>query len=127
DVHGVLEDAVEDQVADLVVVVGLGEHALGGVAEGGAAVAPCGVLAVGDLQVCDGLVGDGPHGPGRRPFASAPCAALGAGGLRGGAVNRYNDRRGCFGAHGLHLRWWGLRTPSFTGMQALSFKSKTTW
>ena len=39
DAHAVLEDAVEDQVADLVVVQGLGEDALGGVAEGRAAVA----------------------------------------------------------------------------------------
>src|SRR5262249_5716274 len=85
------------------------------------------VLAVGDLQESDGLVGHSPHGPVQGPFPPAPFAALRAWGLLGGAVDRYNDRRGCFGAHGLHLRWWGLTTPSFTGMQALSFKCKTTW
>ena len=100
DAHAVLEEAVEDQVADLVVVLGLGEHALGGVAEGRAAAAAGGVLAVGDLQDGDGLVGDGADGAGQGPLASAPLAALRAGGLLGGAADGYNDRRGCFGAHG---------------------------
>ena len=59
DVHAVLEDAIEHQVADLVVVEGPGEDALGRVAEGRAAVAPGLIFAAGDLQVGDGLVGDG--------------------------------------------------------------------
>ncbi len=83
DVQGVVEDAVADQVADLVVVGGFGEDALGAVAEGGAAVAAGGVLAVGDLQESDGLVGHGPHDPVQGPFPPAPFAARRAGGLLG--------------------------------------------
>ena len=79
DVHAVLEDAVEDQVADLVVVLGLGEDALGGVAEGRAAVAAGLILAVGDLQVGDGLVGDG-------------ADACGSGSVCGGRVCRTSGR-----------------------------------
>ena len=98
DAHAVLEDAVEHEVADLVVVEGPGEDALGGVAEGRAAAAPGAVLAAGDLQVGDGLVGDGADGAGERPFAAAEFAAVRARGLLGGGVNRYNDGCGCFGA-----------------------------
>ena len=127
DAHAVLEDAVEHQVADLVVVLGLGEHALGGVAEGRAAVAAGGVLAVGDLQVGDGLVGDGADGAGQRPLAAAAFAALRAGGLLGGAVDRYNDGCGCFGAHACVPGDEARVATSFTGTQALSFKSKTAY
>ena len=101
DAHAVPEDAVEHEVADLVVVAGPGEDVLGGVAERGAAVAPGGVLAPGDLQVDDGLVGDGADGAGKRPLAATESAAGRARGLLGGAADRYNDRGGCFGAHGL--------------------------
>ena len=83
DAHAVLEDAIEHQVADLVVVQGLGEDALGGVAEGGAAAAPGVVLAVGDLQEGDGLVGDGADPAGQGPLPTAAFAALRAGGLLG--------------------------------------------
>ena len=101
DAHAVLEDAVEDQGSDLVVVLGLGQDALGGVAEAGAATAAGLILAVGDLQGGDRLVGDGAHDPGQGPLPQAPFAALRAGGLLGGASDRYNDRGGCFGAHGV--------------------------
>ena len=73
DAHAVLEDAVEHQVADLVVVEGPGEDALGGVAEGGAAVAPGLILAAGDLQVGDGLVGDGADPCGSSVRLRRPC------------------------------------------------------
>ena len=124
DAHAVLEDAVEHQVADLVVVEGLGEDALGGVAEGRAAVAAGGVLAVGDLQVGDGLVGDGADGAGQGPLAPAAFAALRAGGLLGGAVDGYNDGRGCFGAHACVPGDEASCSTSFTGTQALSFKGQ---
>jgi hypothetical protein len=103
DAHAVLEDAIEDEVADLVVVGGPGEYILVGVAEGRGAVASGGVLAGGDPQVGDGLVGDGPDPAGDGPLPSASLAAPGARGLLGGASNRYNERCGCLGAHGLHL------------------------
>src|SRR5512138_3562309 len=86
DAHPVLEDAIEDQVSDLVVVEGPGEHPLGGIAEGRAAVAPGAVLAAGDLQEGDGLVGDGADGARERPLAAAVFAARRARGLLGGAV-----------------------------------------
>ncbi len=99
DVHAVLEDTLEHQVANLVVVVCLGEDALGGVAEGLAAVAAGRVLAAGDVQIGDGLVDDGAHPSGHIPLATAQFAALRAGGLLGGAADGYNDGCGCFGAH----------------------------
>ena len=106
DVHAVLDDPFQDQVADLVVVEGPGEDALGGVAEGRAAVAAGLILAAGDLQVGDGLVGDGAD-PARRqrPFAAAELATLRAGGLLGCAANGYSDDRGCIGAHACVLSW----------------------
>jgi hypothetical protein len=128
DVHAVLKDAIEHQVANLVVVEGSGEDVLGSVPEGLATAAPGLIFAADDLKKGDGLVDNGANPAGRKPaFPTAVFAALRAWGLLGGAVNRYNNGCGCFSAHGLHLRWWGLTTPSFTGMQALSFKSKTTW
>ena len=59
DVHAVLDDAIQDQIADLVVVEGPGEDALGGVAEGCATIALGLILAAGDLQIGDGLIDDG--------------------------------------------------------------------
>ena len=73
DVHAVLEDAIEHQVADLVVVEGPGEHALGGVAEGRAAIALGLILATGDLQIDDGLVGDGADQRGVNFRLRRPC------------------------------------------------------
>jgi hypothetical protein len=87
DVHTIAEDPLEDQVADLVVVLGLGCHALGRVAEGLAAVAGGGILAVGDLQDGDLLVGHGTDGARQGPLASAAPAALRARRLLGCAAN----------------------------------------
>ena len=88
DVQAVLDDPCQDQVADLVVVVGPGQDTLGGAAEGRAAVAPGLILTAGDLQVGDGHVDDGPD-PARRQgaFAAAQLATLRAGGLLGCAAN----------------------------------------
>src|SRR5512142_997300 len=99
DAHAVLEHAVEHQVADLVVVEGPGEDSLWGVAEGLATVTAGSILAAGDLQNGDGLVGDGAYLAWECPLAPAELTALRAGGLLGGAVDRYNDGCGSFGAH----------------------------
>ena len=57
-----------------------------------------------------------------------PCLPhFGHGAFLGAAVNRYNDGCGCFGAHACVLGEEVVLVPSFTGTQALSFKSKTTW
>jgi hypothetical protein len=94
DAHAVLEDAFQDQVADLVIVEGPGKDPLGGRAEGRTAVTASLItasliFATGDLQVGDGLVGDGADPAGRQfPFATAVLATLGARGLLGCAVNR---------------------------------------
>src|SRR5512135_2823082 len=110
-VHRVLEDAIEHQVANLVIVEGSGEDVLGSVPEGLAAAAPGLIFAAEDLEEGDGLVDDGANPAWRElAFATAVFAALRAWGLLGGAVDRYNNGCGDFGAHGLHLRWWGLRT-----------------
>src|SRR6516165_7145639 len=125
DVHAVLDDASQDQIADLVVVEGPGEDALGGVAEGGAAVAAGLILAAGDLQRGDGLVGDGADLAGRQfAFAAAVLATGRTGSLLGCAVNGYSLDGGCIGAHACVLRGEGSPS-SFTGTQALTFKSKT--
>ncbi len=106
DVHAVLDDAIQHQIADLVVVEGPGEDALGGVAEGRATIALGLILAAGDLQIGDGLVGDGADLAGwQLPFATAVFATLWAGGLLGCTVNRYSDDRGCIGAHACVLSW----------------------
>src|SRR5574341_585288 len=97
--HAVPKDAVKHQGADLVVVLGLGPHALGGSAEGGTAIAAGGVFAVGDLQEGDRLVGDGSDPTDKRPLATSELAALRARSLLGGAGDGYNEGRGCFGAH----------------------------
>jgi hypothetical protein len=99
DVHVVLDDAIEHEVANLVVVEGFGEHALGGVAEGRAAVAAGGVLAAGDLQIGDGLVDDGANPARHFAFPTAVFAALRTGGLLGGTGNGYKERRGCIRTH----------------------------
>jgi hypothetical protein len=94
------EDAVEHQVADLVVVEGSVKHALGSGAEGGAALALGLVLATGDLKIGDGLVGKGADAAwGQLPLAAAVFPALRAGVFLGCGVNRYNEGYGCFGAH----------------------------
>jgi hypothetical protein len=72
DAHAVLEDAIEDEVADLVVVGGPGEDILMGVARSGGALASGRVLAVSDLRV-----GDGSDSPGDGPLPSPWLAAKG--------------------------------------------------
>ena len=91
DAHAVFEDALQDQIPDLVVVLGLGEDILGCGAEGGGAVAAGLVLAVGDLQDGDGLVGDGANGSFQDPLASSEFAAGRTRGFLGSAANRYNQ------------------------------------
>ena len=58
DTHPVFDDAIQHQVPDLVVIMGLGEHALGRVSECRAAIALGCVLAVGDVQVHHCIEGD---------------------------------------------------------------------
>jgi hypothetical protein len=89
--HAVFDDALQHQIPDLVVVLGLGEDALGCVAKGGGAAAPGVILAVDDFQEGDGLVGDGAHSSGQGPCPSAEFAALRAGGFLGSAVDRYDE------------------------------------
>src|SRR5690606_4918966 len=127
DVHTVVEDAAEDQVADLVVVEGPGEDPFRGGAKGRAAGAPGLILADGHLQEGDGLVGDGADPACERPLSATGFAALRARGLRGGAANRYKDRCGCFGAHARVPGEEVVLQPSFTGTRALSFKSRTAY
>ena len=103
DVHAILEDPFEHQVADLVVVLRLGERTLGSGSEGDAAVARGRIFAVGDLHNGAGLVANRANGSGQRPFATALFAALGAWGFLGRAVNGYNDRAGSLCAHGCVL------------------------
>lgn len=95
DAHAVFDDALQHQIPDLVVVLGLGEDALGCGAKGGGAATPGVILAVGDFQEGNGLVGDGANGSGQGACPSASLAAHWAGGFLGGAVNRYNEGRGC--------------------------------
>ncbi len=58
DVHGVLEDAIEHQIANLVVVEGSGEDTLGSVPERLGATTPGLIFAADDIEKGDGLVGD---------------------------------------------------------------------
>ncbi len=91
DAHAVFEDAFENQVSDLAVVLGLGEDTLGCGAEGGGAVTAGLVLAVGDFQESDGLVGDGANGSLQGSLPSSEFAAGRTMGFLGSALNRYNE------------------------------------
>jgi hypothetical protein len=78
DAHAILDDALEHQLADLVVVKGSGEDPLGGISERGAATALCLILAAGDLEEGDGLVVDGANSARWEfPLSPAPFATLG--------------------------------------------------
>jgi hypothetical protein len=83
DAHAVLEDAIEDEVPDLVVIGGAREPILVGVAKGRGALAPGGILAIGDLQVGNGLVGNGSDPSDDGPLPPTSLAAVGARGLLG--------------------------------------------
>ena len=129
DAHAVFEDALQHQIPDLVVVLGLGEDILGCGAEGGGAVAAGLVLAVGDLQEGDGLVGDGANGSCQGPLASTEFAAGRTRGFLGSAVNRYNERcgYGYIRAHACVLGDEVVFQPHSRRTQALSFKPKTAY
>src|SRR6516165_1714439 len=100
DAHAVLDEAPEDQVADLVVVQRPGEHLLGSVPEGLATAASGLILAAGDLEERHGLVRDSANpARGDSPLSRTVFAARGARRLLGRAVNRYNDGCGCSGTH----------------------------
>ena len=58
DAHAILQDVVEDGLADLVIVQRLGLDTRRRGTEGGTAIAPGSILAVGDVEVDDLLVGD---------------------------------------------------------------------
>ena len=83
ETHAIVEDTIEDRLADLVIVVGLGRDAFPRGAEGGAAVAGGPVFGGGDMNNEDGLVGDGANAAFVEVPASAELSALRAGGLLG--------------------------------------------
>src|SRR3954469_11781671 len=99
--HAVVEDAVEDGLADHVVVKGLRLDARRGGAEGLAAAATGPVLAVGDVEGGDLLVGEGadPAVVGR--LARPELAAGRAWGFARGASDGYGADVGTDGLHGL--------------------------
>jgi hypothetical protein len=100
DGHAVIEEPIEDGLADLVVVVGLGLDALNLSTEGGAAVAGGAILSGGDMKDEDGLVGDGSDSAlVGAAFASSPLAAVRAGSVPGSvAAVDVNDLGARFGA-----------------------------
>ena len=87
DVEAVVEDAVEDGLADEVVVVGLGGDAGRAGAEGLAAGAAGGVLGVEDAKPEATAVGEGADVAFEAAFAAAAAAAGGAGVARGSAAD----------------------------------------
>ena len=109
DAHAVVEDAIEDGPADLVVVGGLGLDVRRGGAEGLAAGAAGPVLAVGDVEEGDLLVGDGADQAVVGGLAWPELAAVGAWGLGGCAADGYGADVGPSGLH-------GLRAPVGLGM-----------
>jgi hypothetical protein len=99
DVHAIPQDTIENQFADLVVVMGPGENTLRAVPEGFAAAASGSILTTGDLEEGDSLVGDRACLSGDRPLPMTELAALRTGRLLGSAMNRYNNRGGDIRAH----------------------------
>ena len=118
DAHPVFDDAIQHQIPDLVVVMGLGEHALGSVSERRAAIALGCVLAVGDLQVDYRLEGDRAYLTGTRPLSLAQFATLGTRGLLVSAMNRYKGNRGSIRAHACILSEEGYEGPHSKGCKS---------
>jgi hypothetical protein len=97
DVATVVQEAVEDDLADGVVVVGLGRDARRAGAEGLAARAGGLVLCLVDVQPGDPAVSQGADAAVKAADAAALLAAVGAGVVLGGAVDGTNQRH----EHGL--------------------------
>src|SRR5205807_881278 len=104
DAHAIIQDAVEDGLADLVVVQRLGLDTRRRGPEGGTAIAAGSILAVGDVEVDDLLVGDRANLTAQDVLALAELATGGAWGLAGGAFHGYGSNVGTLDLH-------GLRTP----------------
>ena len=102
-VEPVLQQAVEDGLADAVVVVGPGRVALGPGAEGSRAAAEGGVLGVADLGEGFLPVGEGADNTDEEALAASSGAAAGAGMGLGGASDDADVR------HGHGLRSWEAR------------------
>jgi len=99
--HPIIEDAVEDGLADLVVVQRLGVDTRRRGAEGGAAIAPGSILTVSDVEVDDLLVGDRTNLTVEDGLALAQLAASEASGLAGGVFRGYGSNVGTLDLHGL--------------------------
>src|SRR4051794_24693103 len=113
DAHPVVEDAVEDGLADLVVVQCAGFNSRRRGPEGGAAIAAGAILAVGDVEEDDFLVGDGADRSVVDVLARRQLAAGGARGLSGTATDVYGSDVGTDGLHGLRapVGTWGSSPP----------------
>ena len=99
DARSVLDDAIQHQIPDLVVVMGLGKNTFGSDPESRAALALGCVFTVGDLQISYRLERDRAYLASTSPFSFPHLPAVGTRGLLGSAVNRYKDSRGCIRAH----------------------------
>src|SRR5215208_5525018 len=99
--HTVVEDAVEDRLANPVVIVRPRLDARRRGAERSTATAAGPVLAVGDVEEDDLFVGDGPDLAVVGGLAPPELAARRAGGLARGAVDGYGADVGADGLHSL--------------------------
>src|SRR3954447_20356508 len=113
DAHAVVEDAVEDGLADLVVVQRAGFDPWRRGPEGGAAIAAGAILAVGDVEEDDFLVGEGADRSVADVLARRQLATGGARGLSGTATDVYGSDVGTDGLHGLRapVGAWGSSPP----------------
>src|SRR4051812_29867410 len=101
DAHTVVEDAVEDGLADFVVVQRAGFNSRRRGPEGGAAMAAGAILSVGDVEEDDFLVGDGADRSVVDVLARRQLAAGGARGFPGAATDGYGSDVGTDSLHGL--------------------------
>jgi hypothetical protein len=104
DVEAVLQDPVEDGIADPLVVVGLGRDSERPGAKELATGAACFVFRVDDMEVCLLAVGEGTDTTMKGTLAMAALAAVGAGMSLGGAAGDANLGH----EHGL-CSWEGRR------------------
>src|SRR5579871_2261028 len=108
DIHAVFNQTVDHRLANLIVVLGLGNHVLGTVTKSRTAIAAGLILPIGDLQIDDLFVGDGSHIAFMGPRSLAPLTAFRTRSLLGSTVHRNKKNRGCFGIHACVLPefWW---------------------
>src|SRR5439155_18757790 len=120
DVETVVQQTVENGLADGGIVVGLGGHVQGPSAEILATTTACAVLCVGDLQPGNPAVGQGADAAVEGTFPAAQAATGRARGTPGGTAQAGDQ----VGEHGLCPRCGGLSATASLGRRPAIFQGQ---